>query len=109
MMRKFGNKQLRIPSLPLHAQDKFPPSQLQNRPKQGSPPKQKKFEHNGSERKPHWWINFMTVKLTSKQDLLANKSGYCRTNSDRNRLDGQMEHLIETKVRNVEGGLSALK
>ena len=30
---KDGNKQLRIPSLPLHVQGKFRPNQLQNQPK----------------------------------------------------------------------------
>jgi hypothetical protein len=36
-----------------------------------------------------------TPEPTSKQALLANNSGNDKTNSDRNRLDGQMEHLPE--------------
>jgi hypothetical protein len=35
-----------------------------------------------------------TPEPTSKQALLANNSGNDKTNSDRNRLDGQMEHPV---------------
>lgn len=37
------------------------------------------------------------VKLTSKQDLSVNNSGYDRTNSDKNKLEGQIEHLLDTE------------
>lgn len=41
-------------------------------------------------------LKIQDVKLTSKQDLSVNNSGYDRTNSDKNKLEGQIEHLLDT-------------